>query len=332
MAAVHFPDTALQILLSVDMDYLLPAVRHRASGHFAGLAPHACAKYCSWLSQAARTLLLSKPRTEDERRSMAEPRQTMESVADCNVSLMRGGSGEPLLFLHGARGGGQWLPFMDALSKDFEVFVPEHPGFGKSDTPPWLDNVADLAYFYLDFIEKLGLRARSSGRHLSRRMDRRRARRSQSDFAGHAHARGSPPACTCKGVPKATCSCGPYPELARNLFYDQKYAEWMLLAVAQRRRAGHATQESAHDREARLAAALLQSSPRQMAASHHHSHADFVGRKRQADSCTICVRRFATPFLAPASKFSRTAAICRKLKNRQEFVGALTRFLQGARR
>jgi len=43
------------------------------------------------------------------------------------------------------------------LSRDFAVYAPEHPGFGKSDDPPWLDEVGDLAYFYLDFFERLGL-------------------------------------------------------------------------------------------------------------------------------------------------------------------------------
>jgi pimeloyl-ACP methyl ester carboxylesterase len=49
------------------------------------------------------------------------------------------------------------MGFLDALAEDYAVFAPEHPGFGRSDDPPWLDEVGDLAYFYLDFIETLGL-------------------------------------------------------------------------------------------------------------------------------------------------------------------------------
>ncbi len=79
-------------------------------------------------------------------------------VDDCRVHLLRGGKGEPLLFLHGASGGGTWLPFMEDLARDFDVLAPEHPGFGLSDDPPWLDTVSDLAYFYLDVIERLGLK------------------------------------------------------------------------------------------------------------------------------------------------------------------------------
>jgi pimeloyl-ACP methyl ester carboxylesterase len=73
------------------------------------------------------------------------------------IRIMRGGSGSPMLFLHGGGGAGSWLPFMSRLAATFDVIVPEHPGFGGSDTPPWLDTVPDLANFYLDFLEELGL-------------------------------------------------------------------------------------------------------------------------------------------------------------------------------
>jgi len=47
---------------------------------------------------------------------------------------------------------------MAELAKRFDVIVPEHPGFGASDTPAWLDTVGDLANFYLDFLDALDLR------------------------------------------------------------------------------------------------------------------------------------------------------------------------------
>ena len=74
-------------------------------------------------------------------------------VRGVTVRMRRGGSGEPLLFLHGANGLPVWLPVFDLLSQHFEVFVPEHPGFGASDNPPWMRNIGDLAMYYLDFIE-----------------------------------------------------------------------------------------------------------------------------------------------------------------------------------
>src|SRR5215217_2171317 len=81
------------------------------------------------------------------------------TVAGAAVRLFRGGpeGGQPLVFLHGAGGHTGWMPFLDELAGRFEVFAPEHPGFGQSDDPPWLDEVADLAYFHLDLLKALGL-------------------------------------------------------------------------------------------------------------------------------------------------------------------------------
>jgi pimeloyl-ACP methyl ester carboxylesterase len=85
----------------------------------------------------------------------------MMTVDGAQIRLLRGspkGSGaQPLVFLHGAGGHTGWMGFLEALSQRFTVFAPEHPGFGQSDDPPWLDNVGDLAYFYLDFLKALGL-------------------------------------------------------------------------------------------------------------------------------------------------------------------------------
>jgi pimeloyl-ACP methyl ester carboxylesterase len=83
---------------------------------------------------------------------------SMVSVGDCRIRLMRGGSGAPLVFLHGGGGLGIWLPCMAKLARKFDVIAPEHPGFGDSDTPAWLDTIGDLANFYLDFFDQLDLR------------------------------------------------------------------------------------------------------------------------------------------------------------------------------
>jgi pimeloyl-ACP methyl ester carboxylesterase len=88
---------------------------------------------------------------------MADHSISTMSVRDCRIQVMRGGSGSPMLFLHGGGGVGIWLPCMARLAKKFDVIAPEHPGFGASDTPDWLENIHDLAYFYLDFMEQLDL-------------------------------------------------------------------------------------------------------------------------------------------------------------------------------
>lgn len=72
------------------------------------------------------------------------------------------GAGPPLLFLHGAGGaanmfaGEQPAAFLVELAKSFRVIVPEHPGFGIKERPEWLDNIHDMAYFYLDYLDSLG--------------------------------------------------------------------------------------------------------------------------------------------------------------------------------
>jgi len=81
----------------------------------------------------------------------------MLEVRGTRIRVLRGGAGEPLIFLHGASGHVGWLPFLQTLAQRFDVIAPEHPGFGASDDPAWLDRASDLAYFYLDMLEALRL-------------------------------------------------------------------------------------------------------------------------------------------------------------------------------
>jgi pimeloyl-ACP methyl ester carboxylesterase len=62
-----------------------------------------------------------------------------------------------VLFLHAAGGAGHWLEFHQLLARRFEVFAPDHPGFGGSDELPEVEAIDDLVYHYLDVIEQLGL-------------------------------------------------------------------------------------------------------------------------------------------------------------------------------
>lgn len=87
------------------------------------------------------------------------PSETTETIAGCRVRIRRKGSGTPLLFLHGTTGA-EWLPVHDRLAERHAVILPDHPGYGASDTPDWLDSISDMAYFYLDLLEHLGLTGR----------------------------------------------------------------------------------------------------------------------------------------------------------------------------
>jgi pimeloyl-ACP methyl ester carboxylesterase len=87
---------------------------------------------------------------------MSDYSTSVIAVRGCRIRLMRGGAGRPLVILHGATGL-SWLPFMKTLSQKFDVIAPEHPGFGESDNPDWLDTIHDLAYFHLDLLNELKL-------------------------------------------------------------------------------------------------------------------------------------------------------------------------------
>jgi pimeloyl-ACP methyl ester carboxylesterase len=82
--------------------------------------------------------------------------KTIEIVGT-KLRYREAGAGPPVLFLHGAEGD-SWSPLLDALSAQHRVISPEHPGFGRAPIPAWMTNTGDLAYFYLDVLQALGLR------------------------------------------------------------------------------------------------------------------------------------------------------------------------------
>lgn len=71
------------------------------------------------------------------------------------TAMQWGGSGAPLLFLHGAGGPMVGAPFLDELAKHFTVYAPAHPGFGAGEGVEHLDDIIDFALYYLDFLDEL---------------------------------------------------------------------------------------------------------------------------------------------------------------------------------
>ena len=145
-------------------------------------------------------------------------------VRGCKIRLRRGGSGAPLLFLHGASGAPVILPFMEKLAQRFDVLVTEHPGYGMSDEPEWLENIHDVAYFYLDFLEQLDLSGvtlvgSSMGGWIAMEMAVRDSSRLKSLVLV------SPAGIAVEGARPADIFLLPPEEMVRRLFYDQKLAE-----------------------------------------------------------------------------------------------------------
>ncbi len=78
-------------------------------------------------------------------------------VGGSKVQLLKGGSGDPLLILHGAGGNGGWLHYLQTLSDHYTVYLPSHPGFDASERPEWMETIHDMACFYNWFVEDRGL-------------------------------------------------------------------------------------------------------------------------------------------------------------------------------
>jgi pimeloyl-ACP methyl ester carboxylesterase len=81
----------------------------------------------------------------------------MEKLGGLDIEVAREGRGRPLLFLHPHIGLHGSDAFIGLAAKKAEVIAPSHPGFGRSGLPKGMDTVDDLAYFYLDVLDQLGL-------------------------------------------------------------------------------------------------------------------------------------------------------------------------------
>lgn len=80
-------------------------------------------------------------------------RETM-TLAGIEIELFEGGSGRPLLFLHGAQGFSPEQPYVARLAQGRRLIAPSHPGFGASGLPLWLDSIDDIAHLYLELMDR----------------------------------------------------------------------------------------------------------------------------------------------------------------------------------
>jgi len=152
---------------------------------------------------------------------------TFINIRGCKVRMLRAGQGKPLVFLHGANGVPGWLPFMAQLSQHHDVIVPEHPGFGESDTPDWLDRTGDLALFYLDFFKHLGLNnVHLVGTSLGGWIAAELAVRNDTNLSSLTLV--APARVRVKGSPMADIFLWSPEKMARNLVHDPELAAQMM--------------------------------------------------------------------------------------------------------
>jgi pimeloyl-ACP methyl ester carboxylesterase len=148
-------------------------------------------------------------------------------VRDATIKLHRAGAGETVLFLHGAGGLQQWLPFFDALADGYQLLVPEHPGFGASDDPAWIRNVPDMAMFYLELAELMNLdKAHLVGHSLGGWIAAEMLIRDRARFQSLTLL--APAGIRVEGVSAGDTFIWSPEETMRNLFHNQLLAEAIL--------------------------------------------------------------------------------------------------------
>jgi pimeloyl-ACP methyl ester carboxylesterase len=78
-------------------------------------------------------------------------------VHGLKTAYRRKGAGDKVVYFHGAGLTRRWLPFYEQLSERVDLIVPEHPGFGDTPFPEWLDGFGDVVLHYAEFLDTLGL-------------------------------------------------------------------------------------------------------------------------------------------------------------------------------
>ena len=76
-------------------------------------------------------------------------------AAGIKLHVSRAGKGPPLVVLHHETGTLDSLPFYDALAAKYDVLVPHHPGYSRSERPEWMRSTRDIAIVYRGLLSEL---------------------------------------------------------------------------------------------------------------------------------------------------------------------------------
>ena len=80
-------------------------------------------------------------------------------ASDLMISYTRAGKGKSVVILHGwGDNSASWQKFVTELSKNYEVIVPDLPGFGGSQSPPAPWGLDEYAKLVATFMQKLKIK------------------------------------------------------------------------------------------------------------------------------------------------------------------------------
>lgn len=87
---------------------------------------------------------------------MSATARTLTLASGLSAEVLVGGEGPPIVWMHDHLGL-QWNDFLEALSETHQVFAVRHPGSDDPDVLADFDGFADLAMYYDDALDALGL-------------------------------------------------------------------------------------------------------------------------------------------------------------------------------
>ena len=82
---------------------------------------------------------------------------SFEETLGLPVAYRREGSGEAVVFLHGAGYTRRWLPMYQMMADRVDFIAPESPGFGETQLPASFRDFNDLVILYDQFLDQLGV-------------------------------------------------------------------------------------------------------------------------------------------------------------------------------
>jgi len=81
------------------------------------------------------------------------------TVGGLDIRYFTGGQGEPLVVVHGGGGGaGEWLQSMTELCNHYRIYIPDLPGFGRSQSMDGNYGISEFVEFLEDFTCSLELK------------------------------------------------------------------------------------------------------------------------------------------------------------------------------